>query len=114
MDLDDVPVILERLERWRESHRGHSVLYRAAWVLAGFAVLLTGLAMTVLPGPAIVVIPLGLAMLSLEFAWAERLLHTSIRRGTRVARHRVGRLMLTGAAAAFAAVATLAAVLLYL
>ena len=55
MDRDDVPEIFERLERWRESHQGRHVLFRLAWVLAGFAVLLTGLAMTVLPGPAVVV-----------------------------------------------------------
>ena len=113
VDRDDLPAILERLERWRESHRGRSVLYRAAWVVAGFAVLLTGVAMTVLPGPAVVVIPLGLAMLSLEFAWAERLLDTSVRRGLRVKQHRAGRIVLTLVAAGFAAAATLAAFVLY-
>jgi Flp pilus assembly protein TadB len=96
---DDLPKVLERLDRWRESHRGRSVLYRAGWVLAGFAVLLTGVAMTVLPGPAVVVIPLGLAMLSLEFVWAERLLHESVRRGLRLPR---AVLLAAGAAAATA------------
>jgi tellurite resistance protein TerC len=33
-----------------------------------------GLAMVVLPGPAIVVIPAGLAILATEFAWARYLL----------------------------------------
>lgn len=42
--------------------------------VVGFTVLLIGLAMTVLPGPAIVVIPLGLAILATEFVWARRLL----------------------------------------
>ncbi len=36
----------------------------------GGAVLAVGLAMVVLPGPAIVVIPVGLAILATEFAWA--------------------------------------------
>lgn len=35
---------------------------------------MTGLAMFVLPGPAIVVIPIGLAILALEFKWAEKML----------------------------------------
>ena len=37
-------------------------------------VLGTGIVLLVLPGPAIVVIPMGLAILSLEFAWARYLL----------------------------------------
>ncbi len=40
----------------------------------GFTVLVIGIAMIVLPGPAIVVIPIGLAILATEFVWAERLL----------------------------------------
>ena len=34
--------------------------------------------MLVLPGPAFVVIPIGLAMLALEFAWAERALDQAL------------------------------------
>ncbi len=41
---------------------------------AGFTVLLAGLAMTVLPGPAFIVIPLGLGILATEFIWAKKLL----------------------------------------
>jgi Putative transmembrane protein (PGPGW) len=42
------------------------------WVVGiiGGTILLAGLAMTILPGPAFIVIPLGLAMLGTEFAWA--------------------------------------------
>jgi uncharacterized protein (TIGR02611 family) len=40
----------------------------------GFTVLLVGVALLVLPGPAVVVIPLGLAILASEFLWARRLL----------------------------------------
>ncbi len=51
---------------------------RAAWRLAilviGGTVLLLGLAMVVLPGPAFVVIPAGLGILATEFVWARRLL----------------------------------------
>ena len=34
--------------------------------------------MLALPGPAFVVIPIGLAILALEFTWAERLLETAL------------------------------------
>lgn len=38
--------------------------------VVGGTVLLIGLALVVLPGPAFIVIPIGLAILSIEFAWA--------------------------------------------
>jgi hypothetical protein len=47
---------------------------RVAITIAGFAVLLAGLAMLVLPGPGIVVIIAGLAILATEYVWAQRLL----------------------------------------
>ncbi|HLC41692.1 MAG TPA: PGPGW domain-containing protein [Methylomirabilota bacterium] len=40
----------------------------------GLTVLLIGLVMIVLPGPAVLVIPIGLAILATEFVWARRLL----------------------------------------
>jgi len=42
--------------------------------VVGFTVLLVGVAMIVLPGPAFIVIPLGLAILATEFVWARNLL----------------------------------------
>lgn len=54
---------------------------RVIKIVVGFTVLLAGLAMTVLPGPAIVVIPAGLAILATEFLWARRLLE-KIKQGT--------------------------------
>ena len=41
----------------------------------GFTVLLIGIVMIVLPGPAFIVIPLGLGILASEFIWARRLLN---------------------------------------
>jgi tellurite resistance protein TerC len=38
--------------------------------VVGTTIVLLGIVMLVTPGPAIVVIPLGLAILSIEFAWA--------------------------------------------
>ncbi|HWR90372.1 MAG TPA: PGPGW domain-containing protein [Dissulfurispiraceae bacterium] len=42
--------------------------------IVGFTVLLIGIALMVLPGPAFVVIPIGIGILATEFAWARRLL----------------------------------------
>ncbi len=47
---------------------------RLVVLLVGVSVLLFGVALIFLPGPAIVVIPAGLAILSLEFAWARAFL----------------------------------------
>jgi hypothetical protein len=41
--------------------------------VVGATVLLIGLALIVLPGPAFLVIPVGLVILGTEFAWARRL-----------------------------------------
>jgi uncharacterized protein (TIGR02611 family) len=43
---------------------------RIAISIVGGTVLLIGVAMLILPGPGLVVIPLGLAILGIEFAWA--------------------------------------------
>lgn len=43
-------------------------------LVIGLTVVAIGLALVVLPGPAIVVIPLGLIILATEFLWAKRLL----------------------------------------
>ena len=40
----------------------------------GVSLLVIGAFMLLLPGPAIIVLPLGLAVLATEFAWARRLL----------------------------------------
>ena len=75
------PEIVRRLQHRREEHLERGRIYRVFWVIAGVTVVLAGLAMVVFPGPAIVVIPVGLAMLSLEFAWAQRLLDRALEGG---------------------------------
>jgi len=40
--------------------------------IVGMTVVLFGIALLVLPGPAVVVIPIGLAILATEYAWARR------------------------------------------
>jgi Putative transmembrane protein (PGPGW) len=47
---------------------------RVAVTIAGFLVLIAGAAMLVLPGPGILVIVAGLAVLATEYVWAQRLL----------------------------------------
>ncbi len=42
--------------------------------IIGTTVLIIGILLLVLPGPAFLVIPLGLAILATEFVWARRLL----------------------------------------
>ena len=49
---------------------------RLVVVVIGFTILTAGIAMIVLPGPALVVIPIGLAILATEFIWARKLLVT--------------------------------------
>src|SRR3954447_20876646 len=66
--------LAERKARYQE--RGK--LYRIGWVTLGVIITLAGCAMLITPGPAFVVIPLGLAMLALEFAWAERALEKAL------------------------------------
>jgi len=67
-----------RLAERRATHLRRGRIYRALMVLVGAVITLAGLALLVLPGPAFVVIPIGLAILALEYAWAERLLDRAI------------------------------------
>lgn len=76
----DPPEIVVRLRRRRDAYVAKGFVYKSAWVTAGIIVLVAGLAMVVLPGPALVIIPIGLAMLSLQFAWAENLLEHALAR----------------------------------
>ena len=48
------------------------LLRKCLVALCGGTLLLAGVAMLVLPGPAVVVIPAALAILAVEFLWARR------------------------------------------
>lgn len=50
------------------------VVRRIAIGAAGFAVILVGVTMLVLPGPGILVILGGISILAIEFPWAKRIL----------------------------------------
>src|SRR5947207_4069860 len=48
------------------------IVRRVIVSVVGVTVLLIGVALLVLPGPAFIVIPVGLAILATEYAWARR------------------------------------------
>ncbi len=50
------------------------MIRKAVVFVLGGAVLAFGIALLFLPGPAFVVIPIGLGLLATEFDWAKRLL----------------------------------------
>ncbi|WP_205698271.1 PGPGW domain-containing protein [Conexibacter sp. SYSU D00693] len=116
-DKREPPAIVRRLQDRRESHRDHGIIYRGAFLVAGFTVLLGGLAMLVLPGPALLVIPIGLAILSLEFAWAARALDEILDKAA-AAQEKAGGMgtrekVVLGVVAGVCAVAAVAGFLLY-
>jgi uncharacterized protein (TIGR02611 family) len=45
---------------------------RIVVLVIGVTVIMIGVALLVLPGPAFIVIPIGLAILATEYAWARR------------------------------------------
>jgi tellurite resistance protein TerC len=52
------------------AHLTYKTARRIAVLAVGSTVLLLGVIMLVTPGPGLIVIPIGLAILGLEFAWA--------------------------------------------
>jgi|SRR6185369_5701830 uncharacterized protein (TIGR02611 family) len=62
------------LERIRATRTGRLTL-RIVIGVVGVAVVLIGLVLVPLPGPGWLIVLAGLAILSLEFEWAQRLLH---------------------------------------
>ena len=54
----------------RLAHLTYKAARRIAIGVVGVTVFLIGVVMLVTPGPGLVFIPLGLAILSIEFAWA--------------------------------------------
>ncbi|MCP5327070.1 MAG: PGPGW domain-containing protein [Steroidobacteraceae bacterium] len=67
-------------------HLAYRWAKRIAVTLLGGTVVLIGVAMLVLPGPALVVIPAGLAILGLEYAWARAWLARVKAKGSELAR----------------------------
>ncbi|MEO5679268.1 MAG: PGPGW domain-containing protein [Acidimicrobiales bacterium] len=67
-----------RAHRWYELGRSPNVIVRQAYrmivLVVGLTVVAAGIAMFVLPGPGILVVIAGLAILATEFVWARLLL----------------------------------------
>ena len=61
-------------ERVRATRAGRLTL-RIAIGIVGALVIVIGLVLVPLPGPGWLIVLAGLAILSLEFAWAQRLIH---------------------------------------
>jgi uncharacterized protein (TIGR02611 family) len=79
MKLGRAARMADRLEERRRTHLRRSRPHRVLIVSLGFFVTLLGLVMTgPVPGPGFLVIPIGLALLALEFRWAERLLQRAL------------------------------------
>jgi uncharacterized protein (TIGR02611 family) len=72
--VSDVLLARASFLRWQRVPR---LVRQICVAIAGTAVLLVGLAMIVLPGPAVLVLPLGLAILGTEFSWARKLLQAA-------------------------------------
>ena len=56
-------------------HFTYKAARRIVIAVVGGTVVILGIIMIVTPGPGLVVIPLGLAILGIEFAWARHWLH---------------------------------------
>ena len=66
--------LVTRVDAWAHRGRGRALVVRIGVTLVGPLLVLAGIAMTVLPGPGLVVVALGLALLALEYEWARRAL----------------------------------------
>jgi uncharacterized protein (TIGR02611 family) len=111
------PALVRKLRARQAEHKQRGRLYRLMFVAVGLVVLGAGMAMLALPGPAFVVIPIGLAILSLEFAWAEHLLEWALVKGEearrKAAQAKRTQKILSGLAVACAAAAALTAALVW-
>jgi Putative transmembrane protein (PGPGW) len=103
--------LLARLHARRERHARRSLGYRVVFAATGFAVVAGGivLSLPLVPGPGIPLVAAGLAMLALEFDWAERLLERIV---LRVERLLPSRRAVAGVAAVLATAVALAVLLL--
>jgi uncharacterized protein (TIGR02611 family) len=71
---------VEGLQERRARHKERHHLIRLAAAIGGFLMVLLGVVLIPLPGPGLLVVAVGLAVLALEFAWAEHLLERTVER----------------------------------
>src|SRR5262245_22392334 len=72
--------LIDGLKERRERHKERHQLIRVAAAMGGFLIVIVGIIMIPLPGPGLLVVAVGLAVLALEFAWAEQLLEQTLDR----------------------------------
>src|SRR6478735_10524562 len=66
--------LLTRVEDWSNAGPVRAVVVKVLVTIGGPLVIAAGVAMLVLPGPGLVVIALGFALLALEYEWARHAL----------------------------------------
>jgi uncharacterized protein (TIGR02611 family) len=62
--------LLSRLDSWAEKGTVRALLLKVGVTVVGPLVILAGVAMLVLPGPGLLTIAAGFALLALEYPWA--------------------------------------------
>jgi tellurite resistance protein TerC len=67
-----------------DQHSKLRVAKRIVVAVIGGTVTLVGIALIVLPGPAFLIIPIGLSILATEFVWAKRFLERARQMATRL------------------------------
>jgi uncharacterized protein (TIGR02611 family) len=111
--------MIERVRERKENHKLRGRTYRIAFGVMGFTVLLAGVVLSLpfVPGPGLLLIAIGLGMLALEFAWAERLLERTLnqleRAGERAARATARQRLLVGTLLAASVGALVAGIFLW-
>jgi uncharacterized protein (TIGR02611 family) len=66
--------LLTRVEAWSNAGPVRAVMVKVLVTVGGPLLIAAGVAMLVLPGPGLVVIALGFALLALEYEWARHAL----------------------------------------
>ncbi len=66
--------LLGRLDSWAEKGMLRGLLLKVGVTVAGPLVIVAGVAMLVLPGPGLLTIAAGFALLALEYPWARQAL----------------------------------------
>lgn len=95
---ESISSVMKKKIRFMSKQNGFIVLFRSIRqvkriivFVVGMTVVLIGIAMIVLPGPGMVVIPLGLLILATEFVWAKKLLERVRQRINRWNSHEKGK-----------------------
>jgi uncharacterized protein (TIGR02611 family) len=118
-DPDDIPDLIRKLRERKVRHKQRHIVHRAGVVVLGCLLVVAGIVMSGpgIPGPGIATIVVGLGLLALEFARAERLLERVIVWGERAAaraeRTTTGQRVAAGIAGTLAVGAFVAAAVLW-